>query len=55
MRMIIKQNYYKEIDKDLDYHTIISLVSSFLGLCIMMSIFARDGSLLSVFFIAYHV
>jgi len=45
----------KIIDKDLDYHTIISLVFSFLDLCVIMNIFAWDGSLPSIFFIAYHV
>jgi len=50
---IIKQNYYKR-ENDLDYHTIISLVSSLLGLCVMMNISTQDGSLPSVFFIAYH-
>jgi len=42
---IIKQNYYKSINNGLDYRTIISLVSSFLGLYVMMNIFAQDDSL----------
>jgi len=48
----MKQNYYK---RDNDYHTLISLVFLFLGLCVMVNICALDGSFPSIFFIAYHV